>query len=55
MSKPPLAGVRVADFYQRTFDAGFVPYAAIAEGDLDEIVTLDGASWPVAQPPACAK
>jgi cysteinyl-tRNA synthetase len=49
------SGPRVADFYQRALAAGFVPYAAIAEGDLDEIVTLDAASWPVSQPPACAE
>jgi cysteinyl-tRNA synthetase len=49
------SGARVANFYQRALDSGFVPYAAIAEGDLDEIVTLDAASWPVSQPPACAE
>lgn len=49
------SATRVADFYQRALDAGFVPYAAIAEGDLDEIVMLEAVSWPVSQPPACVE
>ena len=47
------SGGRVADFYQRAQAAGFVPYAAVAEGDLDEIATLGGSGWSVSQPPAC--
>ncbi len=44
-------GDRVADFYERTLEAGFVPYAAVDDRDLDEIVVLSGTVWPVSQPP----
>lgn len=47
------SGVRVADFYQRALDAGFVPYAAVAEGDLNEIATFGGGAWSYDQPPPC--
>jgi cysteinyl-tRNA synthetase len=47
---------RVADFYARTLGAGFLPYAASQDRDLNEIVTLSGGAWSVEQPPAdCAE
>lgn len=43
---------RVADFYTQTLDAGFLPYAALQDRDLNEIVTLGIGGWSVEQPPA---
>jgi cysteinyl-tRNA synthetase len=42
----------VADFYRRTLDAGFIPYAAVENRDLDEVATLSTMEWSVSQPPA---
>ena len=46
---------RVLCFYTRSLRDGFLPYAAIEDRDLDEIVELTSADWSVRQPPvACA-
>lgn len=50
---PANGGDRVASFYQRTLGAGFVPYAALVDRELDEVVTLSAETWPVAQPLPC--
>lgn len=48
---PANSDERAADFYRRVLDAGFVPYAATEDRDLDEIVTLSSADdWSVDQP-----
>ncbi|MBN1511497.1 MAG: endo alpha-1,4 polygalactosaminidase [Phycisphaerae bacterium] len=49
---PANSGSRAADFVARARQAGLIPYAAVEEGDLDEVVVL-GSGWPVAQPIAC--
>ncbi len=49
---PANSGARAADFVERTRRAGLIPYAAVTDFDLDEIVVLDGA-WPVVQPIPC--
>ncbi len=49
---PANSGARAADFVGRARQAGLIPYAAVEEGDLDEIVVL-GSDWPVVQPMPC--
>ncbi len=49
---PANSGSRVADFVGRARQAGLIPYAAVEEGDLNEVVVLDG-DWPVVQPMPC--
>lgn len=44
-------GPRAAEFYDAAETLGFIPYAAVQDRDLDEIVVLSPDDWPVAQPP----
>lgn len=45
---------RVSDLYTRCRNEGFVPYAAMNDRDLDEIVAFSGSGWTFAQPaPGC--
>ncbi|HED53180.1 MAG TPA: hypothetical protein ENJ00_03145 [Phycisphaerales bacterium] len=47
--------VRSADFIDRCRAAGYVPYAALNDRDLNEIITFGGAGWARTQPaPGCA-
>lgn len=41
---------RAADFYTRCRNEDFIPYAAMSDRNLDEIVTLATPEWSVAQP-----
>ncbi len=55
LADPPSAasdGPRAADFYAAARAQGLVPYAAMQDRDLDEIVQLSPDDWPIAQPPA---
>jgi len=48
---PANSDQRVADFYERALGAGFVPYAATEDRELNVIVTLpSSAGWSVDQP-----
>ncbi|MBI5866361.1 MAG: endo alpha-1,4 polygalactosaminidase [Planctomycetes bacterium] len=47
------SGARVEDLYRRSLDAGFIPYAAVADAALNGIVTFSGGDWSHDQPPAC--
>lgn len=47
---------RLQEFYTRCRGEGFVPYAAMSDRNLDEIVTLPTPLWSVAQPdPGCVE
>jgi len=48
----PASDARVADFYAQALGEGFVPYAAMSDRELDQIVTLTQPDWSVDQPPA---
>jgi cysteinyl-tRNA synthetase len=50
-ASPEVSGGRVSDFYERTLDAGFIPYAAQMDRDLDELVILPSPAWSAAQLP----
>jgi cysteinyl-tRNA synthetase len=46
-------GSRAENFHAQARAAGLIPYAAIEDRDLNEIVTLATGEWPVSQPPPC--
>ncbi len=48
---PAASDTRVADFFSRAIRSGYIPYAALEDRDLNEIATLSGTDWSVAQPP----
>ena len=48
---PESSDARVERFYSRVLAQGFVPYAAIVDRELDEVVVLLPEDWPVSQPP----
>jgi len=51
---PASSNSRVLDFYERALAQGFIPYAAVEDRDLDEVVILPAELWSVSQPPvAC--
>lgn len=50
---PGASDTRVSDFYRRTLEEGFVPYAAVSDRDLNEIVLLEPPDWSVEQPVPC--
>jgi len=47
---PRTSDARLSDFYTRCRAEGFVPYAALSDRNLDEIVTLASPEWTEAQP-----
>lgn len=47
---PRTSDSRLADFYTRCRAESFVPYAAMSDRNLDEIVTLPAPTWSNAQP-----
>ena len=52
---PADSDAQAAGFYERVLAAGFIPYAAVENRDLDEVVTLSLPDWSVDQPPSeCA-
>lgn len=52
---PSANDARASDFIQHCRDAGYIPYAAHRNRDLNEIVTFSSAGWTFPQPePGCA-